>query len=89
MRGSGQRTSAPAGVDAGSFSNPLTLDDHNSSTASPASFAGSSLMLEPTSVNIQIGRSAFRVGKLAKARQFHEKGKHDNEKIKITNPNVH
>jgi hypothetical protein len=41
------------GMDAGSFSNPLTRS-HNSSTASPASPIGSSLRLVPTSVNIQI-----------------------------------
>lgn len=41
-------------VDAGSFTNRLTLSGHNSSTASPASSVGSSLRLVPTSVNIQI-----------------------------------
>jgi hypothetical protein len=59
------------GWDAGSFTNPLTLCSHNSGAASPAPFVGSSLLLQPTSVNIQIRAlgcqrvEAFNMRKLA------------------------
>ncbi len=43
-----------ARMDAGSWSNRLTLAGHNSGAASPASAVGSSLLLQPTSGNIQI-----------------------------------